>query len=63
MKIHYRSFLAGILIVIALKSIYQDLLGLDNYLEVVRRSWCDWKISVPSAITILLFIPYLLRKV
>lgn len=63
MKINYRSFLAGILIVTAIKSLYQDLLGLDNYLEVVRLNWVSWKISVPSAITILLFIPYLLRKV
>ena len=63
MKIHYRSFLAGILIVTAIKSLYQDLLGLDNYLEVVRLNWVDWKISVPIAIVTLLFIPYLLRKV
>ena len=62
MKIHYKSFVAGVLVVIALKSLHQDLLGLDGYIETVKASWVNWKISVPAAIVILLSIPYLLRK-
>ena len=63
MKIHYRSFVAGILIVTALRNLYQDMLGLDKFIEIVKLSWVDWKISTPIAIVTLLFIPYLLRKV
>ena len=62
MKIHYKSFVAGILVVIASKSLYQDFLGLDGYIETVKAGWVSWKVSVPSAIVILLSIPYLLRK-
>mgnify|MGYP001573840607 FL=1 len=62
MKIHYRSFVAGILVAIALKSLYQDLLGLESYIEIVKAGWISWKVSVPYAIVILLSIPYLLRK-
>ena len=62
MKIHYKSFVAGICFVVALRSLYQDLLGLDNYIEIVRSCWISWKVSVPFAIVILLSIPIFLRK-
>lgn len=62
MKIHYKSFVAGILVVTALKSLYQDSVGLDNYIEIVKANWISWKVSVPLTIVILLSIPLLLRK-
>ena len=62
MKIHHKSFIAGVLVVAALRSLYMDMLGLDGFIEAVKLSWVDWKISVPLAVVTLFFIPYLLRK-
>ena len=48
------SFCAGVLMVTAIRSLYQDLLGLDKYVEFVKSNWAPASYTVPIAVGMLL---------
>lgn len=48
------GYLAGVLVYSGTLSFYQDLLGCERYIAVVRSGWISWKITVPMAIVSIL---------
>jgi hypothetical protein len=48
-----RGFVAGSLSTVAAISLWQDSLGLDAYLSVVRDGWAPASITVPVALALL----------
>lgn len=52
------SVLAGVGILISFESLFQDFLGQEGYMRLVRDHWVSWVYSVPLAL-ILLFVSIL----
>lgn len=47
-------FWAGMIMYIALHSIFQDLRGLEKVLEMTRANWMPWYITLPLSLFLLL---------
>ncbi|MCK5612836.1 hypothetical protein KAR91_63775 [Candidatus Pacearchaeota archaeon] len=44
-----RIFLAGYIFCSAIRSLYEDMLGKEKYMQMIDVAWVSWKYTVPIA--------------
>jgi hypothetical protein len=49
------DFYSGAISVIAIYSLWQDVLGKENYIKMVESIWIPWYITVPLACILVVF--------
>lgn len=54
MDARWRGFVAGMLMVTAIRSLMQDAMGKEDYIASIQYIWVEWYISVPVAVVLLL---------
>jgi hypothetical protein len=55
-EVKVNGFLHGMVVYGCIKSLYQDIIGKEAYLQEAERNWMDASITVPLAIILLVLV-------
>ena len=60
-----RAFWAGFILHASISMFYQDWVGLDKYLSLVKKGWVDthWSLFLVTGIIALIYYNYLLLRI